>query len=88
MAVLKTVTSPGGIGAGQRRLRLFVGSDRAYSTFTSGFNAYDLTDPRSPTHIKQNTTGSQGWKQLIANGYPPACVDVILKYAANHLWKD
>jgi serine protein kinase len=27
-------------------------------------------------------------EQLIANGYPPACVDVILKYAANHLWKD
>lgn len=27
-------------------------------------------------------------EQLIANGYPPQCVDVILKYAANHLWKD
>ncbi len=27
-------------------------------------------------------------EQLIANGYPPAAVDVILKYAANHLWKD
>ncbi|HQH26471.1 MAG TPA: serine protein kinase [Oligoflexia bacterium] len=27
-------------------------------------------------------------EQLIANGYPPACVDVILKYAANNLWKD
>lgn len=27
-------------------------------------------------------------EQMIANGYPPACVDVILKYAANHLWKD
>jgi serine protein kinase len=27
-------------------------------------------------------------EQLIANGYPPSCVDVILKYAANHLWKD
>lgn len=27
-------------------------------------------------------------EQLISNGYPPACVDVILKYAANHLWKD
>ncbi len=26
--------------------------------------------------------------QLIANGYPAACVDVILKYAANNLWKD
>ena len=27
-------------------------------------------------------------EQMIANGYPPSCVDVILKYAANHLWKD
>lgn len=27
-------------------------------------------------------------EQLIANGYPPDSVDVILKYAANHLWKD
>lgn len=27
-------------------------------------------------------------EQMIANGYPPAAVDVILKYAANHLWKD
>ena len=27
-------------------------------------------------------------EQLIANGYPPSCVDIILKYAANHLWKD
>lgn len=27
-------------------------------------------------------------EQLIANGYPPSCVDVILKYASNHLWKD
>lgn len=27
-------------------------------------------------------------EQLIANGYPPSCVDVVLKYASNHLWKD
>ena len=27
-------------------------------------------------------------EQLIANGYPPSSVDIILKYAANHLWKD
>jgi serine protein kinase len=27
-------------------------------------------------------------EQMILNGYPPACVDVILKYASNHLWKD
>jgi serine protein kinase len=27
-------------------------------------------------------------EQLIRNGYPASCVDVILKYAANNLWKD
>jgi serine protein kinase len=27
-------------------------------------------------------------EQMIRNGYPPSCVDVILKYAANNLWKD
>jgi len=27
-------------------------------------------------------------EQLIKNGYPASCVDVILKYAANNLWKD
>lgn len=27
-------------------------------------------------------------EQLISNGYPPSCVDTVLKYAANHLWKD
>ena len=27
-------------------------------------------------------------EQLIANGYPASCVDTILRYAANNLWKD
>lgn len=27
-------------------------------------------------------------EQLIKNGYPASCVDIILKYAANNLWKD
>ena len=27
-------------------------------------------------------------QNLIANGYPEDCIDTILKYAANHLWKD
>ncbi|HMO02485.1 MAG TPA: serine protein kinase [Oligoflexia bacterium] len=25
---------------------------------------------------------------LMRNGYPPSCIDTILKYAANNLWKD
>jgi serine protein kinase len=27
-------------------------------------------------------------KNLLENGYCATCVDVVLKYAANHLWKD
>jgi serine protein kinase len=27
-------------------------------------------------------------QQLIKNGYPASCIDTILKYAANNLWKD
>lgn len=27
-------------------------------------------------------------KNLMENGYCPNCVDVVMKYAANHLWKD
>ena len=27
-------------------------------------------------------------EQMIKNGYPPSCIDTILKYAANNLWKD
>ena len=27
-------------------------------------------------------------EQLIRNGYPASCIDTILKYAANNLWKD
>ncbi|TFH20102.1 MAG: serine protein kinase, partial [Myxococcales bacterium] len=27
-------------------------------------------------------------QNLIANGYPEPCVDTILKYASNNLWKD
>ena len=27
-------------------------------------------------------------KSLLENGYCQSCVDVVLKYAANNLWKD
>jgi serine protein kinase len=27
-------------------------------------------------------------KNLLDHGYCPSCVDVVLKYAANNLWKD
>ena len=27
-------------------------------------------------------------QRLLDNGYCPSCVDTVLKYAANNLWKD
>lgn len=36
----------------------------------------------------QNKKYSLMVNQLIRNGYPASCVDTILKYAANNLWKD
>jgi len=27
-------------------------------------------------------------QRLLTNGYCPTCVDTVLKYAANNLWKD
>jgi hypothetical protein len=29
---------------------------------------FNTADPRNPIHLKQNTTGSQGWKHIVANG--------------------
>ncbi|MCB0319775.1 MAG: hypothetical protein KDD60_02545, partial [Bdellovibrionales bacterium] len=37
---------------------------------------------------EQSEKYSRMVEQLIQNGYPAACVDTILKYAANNLWKD
>jgi hypothetical protein len=68
MAAIRSVPSVGSTGAGARRLRLFVGGDRAYATFTSGFNAFDLSNPEQPVLIKQNNTTSLGWIQIISNG--------------------
>ena len=37
---------------------------------------------------EQNKRYDRMVEQLIKNGYPASCVDIILKYAANNLWKD
>lgn len=37
---------------------------------------------------EQNKKYDRMQEQLIKNGYPPSCIDTILKYAANNLWKD
>src|SRR3569623_353786 len=68
MAVVSNISSPGPIGAGGRRLRLFVGGDRAYATYLSGFNVFDLSNPLQPVSIRQNETSNRGWIQMTSNG--------------------
>ncbi len=68
MSLLGNVTANGSVGAGGRRLRLFVGGNRAYTSYLSGFNVFDLTDPQHPTFIRQNDTTARGWIQMISNG--------------------
>ena len=37
---------------------------------------------------EQNKRYDRMVEQLTRNGYPPSCINTILKYAANNLWKD
>jgi hypothetical protein len=68
LALLGGVDAPGSVGAGGRRLRLSAGGNLAYSTFLSGFNIFDLTNPGQPTLIRRNGTSSFGWIQIVPNG--------------------
>ena len=68
LEILSSTPSPGSIGAGQRRRRLFVGASVAYAAHTSGYNTFDLTDPLAPTLITAGSTSQFGWKQIVANG--------------------
>jgi hypothetical protein len=65
---IRNISAPGGVGAGQRRLRLFLGKDFALSSFLSGFNYFDLSDPFSPTRVEDYTNSQRGWKQIVSNG--------------------
>ena len=37
---------------------------------------------------EQNKRREKMVEQMVRNGYPPSCIDTIIKYAANNLWKD
>ncbi|HEV2851265.1 MAG TPA: SdrD B-like domain-containing protein [Thermoanaerobaculia bacterium] len=63
-----SASSPGSIGAGGRRFRLFAGGGIAYSVHTSGYNTFSLADPARPTLIAAGSTSQAGWKQIVANG--------------------
>ena len=46
-----------------------------------------ITKARTRDEEQQEKYGAMV-RRLIELGYPEASVDIILKYAANHLWKD
>lgn len=56
------------LGAGQPRLRLFAGGGVAYVTGVSGYSTLNLSNPAAPAFIAQGSTGSFGWRQIVANG--------------------
>ncbi|MEQ1751307.1 MAG: Ig-like domain-containing protein, partial [Prosthecobacter sp.] len=59
----------GGVGAGQRRSRLFAGDGTLYATHTSGFNMVNvLANPNAPTLVGNFNTAQFGWKQIVTNG--------------------
>lgn len=68
LRVTASVDSPGSIGAGNRRLRVFAGDDLAYTSFTSGYNIIDIRNPSAPRLVRTQSTSQQGWKQLVPNG--------------------
>lgn len=68
LRVASVIPSPGGVGAGQRRLRLFVADGRAYASHTSGFNVFNVSDREAIASLQANNTTSRGWKQIIPNG--------------------
>ncbi len=62
------VTFPATSAAGGRRLRLFVGGDRAYVTHASGYAVIGLQKPLEPQFIRNNDVRQFGWKQMVATG--------------------
>ena len=65
---LGSASSPGQIGAGGRRLRLFAGGDVAYASHTFGYNSFTLDDDGRPTLARTCDTNRAGWKHIVANG--------------------
>ncbi len=68
LQVVHSIDSPGGIGAGQRRLRLFVADGRAYATHTAGYNVFDVSNRSNMRRLLANNTQQRGWKQIVPNG--------------------
>ncbi|MCC5808244.1 MAG: Ig-like domain-containing protein [Opitutales bacterium] len=65
---IRNVTAQGSAGAGQRSLKLFVGTDKLYTTFFNGLNVFSIADPWTPVLEARHTTAQQGWKQIAPTG--------------------
>jgi uncharacterized repeat protein (TIGR01451 family) len=66
LQVAGSVAEPG--SSTGKRLRLFVGGDRAYVTHGRGYDTFDLTTPTHPVLIAAGTTTQVGWRQIVLNG--------------------
>ena len=68
LSVVAAVNCPGSVGAGGRRLRLFVGGGLAYTTHTQGYNVFNISDPENPASLLVNNTTQFGWRHMVPNG--------------------
>ena len=68
LSVAASVACPGSVGAGGRRLRVFVGGGLAYTTHTQGYNVFDVSDPENPKSLQVNNTTQFGWRHMVPNG--------------------
>lgn len=68
LTFIRNVTSTGGVGAGQRPIRITIGENLLYTSFNSGLNVYSISDPSNPTLLNRHSTSQQGWKQIALNG--------------------
>ena len=71
-----SISVPGTIGAGQRRLRLFTGGGLGYAVDTRGYRVIDLSLPDQPRLLRDLEPGGFGWKQLVPTGTGTALVAV------------
>ncbi len=68
LRISSSIDSPGGLGAGRRRLRLFAGDRVLYATYLSGYNIFNISSGDRPAFVRMVTTAQFGWKQIVGNG--------------------
>ncbi len=66
--LIRTVSAPGGGGAGSRPRRLALAGNLLYAQHNFGFNVFDLANPEWPALIRDVVTSSAGWRQLAPTG--------------------